>query len=104
MHRPHTARPPLPPCRLIADFEYVVREQEKARVAFGSAQSRVVGPLAGLRAGASRLANLAVRATDTLVDLGPAAYTVANLGALYDTFNKVRAHRTPPPRPHCSKK
>ncbi|KAE8749606.1 hypothetical protein FOCC_FOCC003594 [Frankliniella occidentalis] len=82
--RPSTA-PPEP-----TDFDYVVREQEQARVAFGSAQSRAVMPLAGLKGGASRLANLALRTTDALRDLGPAAYHAANLGALYDVLHKKR--------------
>ncbi|XP_026291634.1 uncharacterized protein LOC113216117 isoform X2 [Frankliniella occidentalis] len=75
------------------DYYLPVREQEQARVAFGSAQSRAVMPLAGLKGGASRLANLALRTTDALRDLGPAAYHAANLGALYDVLHKVTSKR-----------
>ena len=89
---PRRARLPflLGLCRLSAEFDYVVRDQEQARVAFGSAQSRAFMPLAGLRGSASRLANLAMRTTDNLHHLGPAAYSTANQGALCDVLNKVR--------------
>ncbi|KAK3925002.1 Protein pitchfork [Frankliniella fusca] len=68
---------------------------EKARVAFGSAQSRAVLPLAGLKGGTSRLANLALRTTDALHRLGPGAYSADNLGALYDVLNKVTSKYGP---------
>ncbi|KAJ1530773.1 hypothetical protein ONE63_005626 [Megalurothrips usitatus] len=50
-------------------------------------------PLAGLRGGASRLANLALRATDGLHHVGPGAYSAASCGALYETLNKVTSTR-----------
>ncbi|XP_034246828.1 uncharacterized protein LOC117648433 [Thrips palmi] len=75
------------------EYYLPVRAQEQARVAFGSAQSRAVLPLAGPGGGASRLALLAVKATDDLDHLGPAKYTTPTLGALHDVLTRVTTKR-----------